>query len=197
MRSRHRLYFTLGALALFSIATLILLLFYAEELHVRVLVPIIRAAYTAKHYLDHLHGLVLWLIPLALFSIPLVRALFHVLGQQEPVGHQKLDDWPIVPETGELEALVHQLRHAKRSRFARARISRNLKELSVRLIAGREGVAVSEARQMLENGLWRAHPEIHELLMPRRHYAGRQSERAFEQALDQTLLFLQTYHEEA
>jgi len=197
MTSRQKLAIVLGAIALFAIATLLLMVFYADMLHERVWIPLIRGAYVAKHYLDHLHGLVLWLIPLGLFSIPLIRALVRVLSQQETVPRPSLDDWPIVPQAGELEELSQQLHRARRSRFARARIARNLKEISVRMIAGREGLSVEDARHLLERGYWSEHREVHALLMPRRHYADRQTEASFEHALEQALDHLEAYYKGA
>lgn len=181
MRSRLKLVFIPGFLVAVTVVSILLFYNYAEELRIHVLQPAIEAYFVLRYYIDFVPQLFLWLIPLILVSLIMIRrTLRRVRGDRSKELRRAS---AIAPNEGELARMAQQIRRAHNSRFARVRVARTLVEIGARLIAGREGTSLPQARQQLADGYWRKAGPVHHFLIPRRHYTARQTGHDFERSL--------------
>ena len=191
MTPKTRLLFIASFLGTVLTATVVLFYFYTDALRVRVLRPIIEAYYIGRYYLGFVPQLYLWMIPLLIVALIMVRRFIRWAKTDRSTQIRR--DPIIAPGEGELARLTQQVHRARHSRFARVRLSRSLVEIGTRLIAGREGTSLWRARQQLADGYWRSHPSIHQFLTPRRHYTTRQSGSGYEQSLRETIEHLEDF----
>jgi len=191
MRSRRRLAFIAGFAAASSVTSLLLFHFYANELRIHVLQPVIEAWFIVRYYLEFIPQLFLWMIPLVLVIIITLRRAVRWTRPEESLASRGTH--AAAPAEGELATLAQQIRRAQHNRFARVRVSRTLVEIGARLIAGREGISLRHARQRLADGYWQPARSVHHFLIPRRHYTARQTGHDFSQSLQQAVEHLEKF----
>ena len=191
MKPHHKYVFIPGFLVAVLTVSIVLFYNYAEQLRIRVLQPVIEAYFVLRYYLEFVPQLFLWMIPLLLVSLIMIRRA--VRRSQRDRSTQPRRTQAIAPGEGELARLTRQIPRAQRSRFARVRLSRTLVEIGARLIAGREGTSLWRARQRLADGYWRNARSVHHFLIPRRQYTARQSGHDFERSLQKTVEHLEEF----
>ena len=191
MKPHHKYVFILGFLVAVLTVSIVLFYNYAEELRIHVLQPVIQAYVLLRYYVEFVPQLFLWMIPLLLVSLIMIRRA--VRWSQRGRLTQPRRTQPIAPREGELARLTRQVHRAHHSRFARVRLSRTLVEIGARLVAGREGTSLWRARQQLADGYWRNARSVHHFLIPRRQYTARQSGHDFERSLRKTVEHLEEF----
>lgn len=191
MKPHLKLVFILGFLVAVLTVSIVLFYNYGEELRIHVLQPVIEAYFVFRYYLEFVPQLFLWMIPLLLVPLIIIRRAFR--WSQRDRSTQPRRTQAIAPGEGELARLTRQIHRARHSRFARVRLSRTLLEIGARLIAGREGTSLWRARQQLADGYWRNARSVHHFLIPRRQYTARQSGHDFERSLRKTVEHLEEF----
>lgn len=191
MKTKTKLLFIACFLVAAIISTLALFYFYNNELRLRVLQPAIEAYYVGRYYLDFVPQIILWVLPPLIVALILIKRFIRWSREdQPPHAHQAQS---VTPAEGELALLAHRIHRCQHSRFARVRLSRQLVEIGARMIAGKEGLSLWQARESLTGGYWRADDSVHRFLTPRRHYTSRQSGDEFRQSLREIVAHLEEF----
>jgi len=181
-----------GGLALATVAVAAVLFYrYADGIRAHVVRPAIETYFVVRFYVDLVPQLFWWAIPLAVASVLLLRRVLR--SQTSPATVRSRGPLTARPGEGELTHLSRLLRRSHHSRFARVRLSRTLAEVAARLIAAREGLSLTDARQRMIQGYWRDSALMHGFLTPRKHYTARQDDAEFRVALQETLDRLEAY----
>lgn len=191
MNRRTQLLCIAAFLGAVLIAAVVLFFFYPEVLRIHILVPVIEAYFISRYYLEFVPQFYLWLIPPLIVTLIMCRRFVRWAKRGRTYNTRQPS--PISPGEGELAQLAQQIRRAHYSRFARVRLSRTLIEIGARLVAGKDGLSVQQARRRLAEGYWRSDPSLHMFLTPRKHYTARQSGTAFEQSLRETITHLEEF----
>lgn len=154
--------------------------------------PLIEAWHLARWYVLRLPQAALWIALVLVGAIFLVRMLVKGLGK----GPEPRPEEPSVPrsqtEFERLSALIARARHGP---FSRQRLAGELVGPCVRLIAGREGLSLTQARSRFEGFSWCDEPAVAGFFAYRRHYRGLGRRADFEGKLEKTVLFLERYQE--
>jgi len=191
MGSRLKLIFIPGFLAAAIVVSIVLFYNYTEELLIHVLQPAIEAYFVLRYYIDFVPQIFLWLIPLILASLIMIRRTVSPIRRDRSKEPRRAS--AIALDEGEVARTARQIHRAHNSRFARVGVRRTLVEIGTRLIAGREGASLPQARQQLADGYWRKAGTVNHFLIPRRHYTARQTGHDFERALREAVEHLEEF----
>ena len=183
------------ALAIFIgcvlVTSAIMFFAFPDVLRTHVLKPLITVYFIGRYYLEFVPQYILWMIPPLIAALIMGRRVVRLSKQNRPTQAQQSK--ALIPREGELAQLSQQLRRARHSRFARVRLSRELVEISARLIASKESVPLWRARQWLADSYWRDNLAIHHFLSPRRHYTTRESGTGFHHSLKDVIQHLEEF----
>ena len=162
------------------------------ELHKALLTPLIAAFYAVRAYIIRLPQLLLWLLPIAIVTILIVRSILSLPRSER---RRRRERRPKAGE-GKLAELIRQIQRTRVSRFARVRVCRRLTETAVRLLAKRRGIPIEEARRRMRAADWQADPRVIAFLVPHRHHRRPSGGKGFLMEFAGTLSFLERFHRE-
>ena len=162
------------------------------ELHEAILTPLIAAFFTVRAYILRLPQLLLWVVPVLVVALLVVRSLFVM---PRFTRHRRRERLAQAGE-GKLAEMIRRIQRTRVSRFARVRICRQLSDTAMRLLARRHGIPLEEARRRMRQGDWEADREIIGFLTPHRHHGRPTAGKGFLVQLAGTLAFLERFHRE-
>jgi len=162
------------------------------ELHEAILTPLIAAYFTVRAYVLRLPQLLLWVVPVLVVTLLVVRSMFVM---PRFAGRRRRGRVAQAGE-GKLEEMIRQIQRTRVSRFARVRICRHLSDTAMRLLARRHGIPLDEARRRMRQAEWEADRKIIAFLTPHRHHGRPTAGKGFLVQLAGTLTFLERFHRE-
>ncbi|MCD5416740.1 hypothetical protein LR032_06665 [Candidatus Bipolaricaulota bacterium] len=171
----------------------LLLLFPLRELvRTALLEPLITAYHIAHWYLLRLPQLLFWGAIFLFATYLLLRCYRRALGPPPPPRAQKRRAPPLLSEVAQVTLL---LRRTHRHPFARRSLAGSLVKLTVRMIARREGLTLSEARERFASFTWCDDPAVEEFFRSRSPSYRWDRNADFHKKMQQTISFLERYYQ--
>ena len=167
-----------------------------EFLRAFLLEPLIRSFYIFRWYLARFPQLPLWagliLTTFAFFVRGYWRALRGTAGRSRP---RKVRKGPSRSSKAGLPRLSREIRAAQHRSFYQRRITRRLSGLTIRMIARRKKICITEARTEFEREAWTEDPIILSFFRHRKLKSRFGSGQDFLMQLEATLTFLENYQQ--
>jgi len=186
------------ALTIAILTALTLLLLYSRPLRAAILEPAVWLLQDVRRTLAKFPQAMLWGIALLLGCAALAGSWKRVLRSVFPAApHARRRDPTVRPQNAQtVDSLARDVLRAPRHHVSRVRVTRELSDLAIRLIAKREGLSLGDAHRRLRSGDWSLDPEV------RRFFAGKRAghvdaaRRPFVAAAEYVLSYLERYHQE-
>lgn len=163
-----------------------------EFVRMTFLEPLITVYYFIRWYTLRFPQIFLWSMIFLIAAFVLLQRYLRELGPSSQHRIKKRKAPPLLSEPAQLAMLIGR---THRHPFARRSLAAGLVQLTVRMIARREGISLSEAREKFASFDWCDDPAVEEFFHYRSpsHRWGRGGD--FHKKMQQTISFLERYYQ--
>ena len=157
-----------------------------------ILTPLLQGFYLVRFYVLRLPQQLLWVVPLLVVGVFLVRVAFRALGPRPRHTHLQPPTRVVVDE---LERLAATINHAQHSSFNQKRVVNELSKITARLIARHEQIRINDAQRCLGAGTWGDDPVVQAFFRTDKKKRRRRARRTdrFNEQLQHTVHILERY----
>jgi len=184
----------LAILAICCVVAFSLFLIFNNSMREFILSPIITGINAVRSILTYMAQDVQWVATLLIVFVIVVFYLANRLPESSR--RQRVPFVPPFPNQGPAMRLAHILEKSGHNKFRRERMILELRDLTARVLAYRQGVSIDDARDFLDTTDWTNNVAVSSFLSLDEHRAGKQKHKDFHNQLDQALAHIERTYQE-